>query len=262
MNLYNQNIKNTVFWTEEGSAELMIIDRIAVKQHAKEIIRTSKPSMVTAGLIFMLLSVLISYLSLRLTGVDYDAMTKIMRASSEGRAEAAMNLLMRAMPSTGETLIDLLLHLALSIVGVGFTLFTLNTIRNNSPVYGNLLDGFGMMPRLLWLLILESLFIMLWSLLFVIPGIIAAYRYSLAVYVMIDHPELSAMDCLRESKRLTTGFKSQLFMLDLSFILWLLVSSLPVIGYAVQVYLTPYMETAKALYYEQIRQQGSEWQFI
>ena len=217
--------------------------------------------MITAGLIFTLLGVLISYLSLRLTGMDYETMTRIMQASSEGRSEAAMQLLMRSVPGTGETLIDLLLHLALSVVSVGFTLFTLNTIRGNAPVYGNLLDGFGMMPRLLWLLILESLFIVLWSLLFVIPGIIAAYRYSLAVYVMIDHPELGAMDCLRESKRLTTGYKSQLFLLDLSFILWLLLSSLPVIGFAVQVYLTPYMETAKALYYEQIRQQGSEWQF-
>jgi uncharacterized membrane protein len=216
--------------------------------------------MITAGLIFTLLAVLISYLSLRLTGVDYDDMTRIMQASSEGRSDAAMTLLMRAMPTTGETVIDLLLHLALSIVSVGFSLFTLNTIRGNAPVYGNLLDGFGMMPRLLWLLILEFVLIMLWSLLFVIPGIIAAYRYSLAVYVMIDRPELSAAECLRESKRLTAGYKSQLLLLDLSFVLWLLLSSLPVIGYAVQVYLTPYMETAKVLYYEQIRQNRNEWQ--
>ena len=173
-----------------------------------------------------------------------------------------MQLMTRAMPTAGESLIDLLLHLALSVVSVGFTIFTLNTIRQNAPDFGNLLDGFGLMPRLLWLLILESIFVMLWSLLFVIPGIVAAYRYSLAVYIMIDHPELSAMDCIRESKRMTRGFKSQLFMLDLSFVLWLLLCSLPVIGYAVQVYLTPYMETSKALYYEQIRVQGSEWQFV
>ena len=240
----------------------MTIDRGAVKQNAREIIRSSRPSMITAGLIFTLLGVLISFLSLRLTGVAYDDMVGILQASSEGRADAAMQLMTRAMPGPGESLIDVLLHLALSVVSVGFSIFTLNTIRHNTPDFGNLLDGFGMMPRLLWLLILEAIFIMLWSMLFVIPGIIAAYRYSLAVYIMIDHPELSAMDCIRESKRLTQGFKSQLFKLDLSFILWLLLSSMPVIGYAVQVYLTPYMETAKVLYYEQIRVQGSEWQVI
>ena len=245
-----------------GKCFTMTIDRIAVKQNAKEIIRTSKPSLITAGLIFTLLAVLINFLSLRLTGVAYDDMVGILQASSEGRAEAAMQLMTRAMPTAGESLIDVLLHLALSVVSVGFTIFTLNTIRKNAPDFGNLLDGFGLMPRLLWLLILESIFVMLWSLLFVIPGIVAAYRYSLAVYIMIDHPELSAMDCIRESKRMTQGFKSQLFMLDLSFVLWLLLCSLPVIGYAVQVYLTPYMETSKALYYEQIRVQGSEWQFV
>ena len=245
---------------EQGSALQMTIDRPAVKQQAKEIIRTSKPSLITAGLIFTLLSVLISFLSLRLTGVAYEDMTGILQASSEGRTEAAMQLMSRAMPGPGESLIDVLLHLALSVVSVGFTIFTLNTVRKNAPDFGNLLDGFGMMPRLLWLLILEALFVMLWSCLFVIPGIIAAYRYSLAVYIMIDHPELGAMDCIRESKRMTQGYKAQLFKLDLSFLLWLLLSSLPVVGYAVQVVLTPYMETARALYYEQIRTQGSEWQ--
>ena len=137
----------------------------------------------------------------------------------------------------------------------------INTVRQTGPVFGNLLDGFGMLPRLLFLLVLQYAFIILWSLLFLIPGIIAAYRYSLAVYVMIDHPEYTAMDCLRESKRLTNGYKAQLFTLDLSFILWLLLTALPVLGYAAQVYVTPYMETARVLYYEKIRlqQNGSSF---
>ena len=238
----------------------MLIDRIAVKQQSREILRTSRPSMITAGLIYTLLAMLISYLSLRLTGVSLETMNSIMQAASSGQSEAAMNLLARATPGPGESLIDLLLQLALSVVSVGFTIFTLNTIRRAGPVFANLLDGFGMMPRLLWLIILQYFFIALWSLLFVIPGIVAAYRYSMAVYIMIDHPELSAMDCIRESKRMTYGYKSQLFQLDLSFILWLLLSGMPVIGYAVQVYLTPYMETARALYYERIRGPENEWQ--
>ena len=238
----------------------MLIDRIAVKQQSREILRTSRPSMITAGLIYTLLAMLISYLSLRLTGVSIETMNSVMQAASSGQSEAAMNLLTRATPGPGESLIDLLLQLALSVVSVGFTIFTLNTIRRAGPVFANLLDGFGMMPRLLWLIILQYFFIALWSLLFVIPGIVAAYRYSMAVYIMIDHPELSAMDCIRESKRMTYGYKSQLFQLDLSFILWLLLSGMPVIGYAVQVYLTPYMETARALYYERIRGPENEWQ--
>ena len=245
-----------------GKCRIMLIDRIAVKQQSKEIIQSSKPSLITAGLIFTILAVLISYLSLRLTGVDLDAMNRIMKAASSGQSETAMNLLAKASPEPHESLIDLLLQLALSVVSVGFTIFTLNTVRKTAPVLENLLDGFGMMPRVLWLIILQYVFIALWSLLFVIPGIIAAYRYSLAVYILIDHPEFSAMDCIRESKRMTNGYKMQLFQLDLSFILWLFLSGLPVIGYAVQVYLTPYMETARALYYEKIRCADNEWEIV
>ena len=239
----------------------MTIDRVSVKLQAKEIIRLSQPSMLQLALIYTLLSLLFGWLSLRLTGVDQDTLTKAMQLSSAGRTEAAMTILEKALPGPGASLMDLLLKLALSIVGVGFSIFVINTVRQTGPVFGNLLDGFGMLPRLIFLLILQYVFILLWSLLLLVPGIIAAYRYSLAVYVMIDHPEYSAMDCLRESKRLTNGYKAQLFMLDLSFILWLLLTALPFLGYAAQVYVTPYMETARVLYYEQIRmlQNGSSF---
>ncbi len=208
----------------------MIIDRTAAKLQAKQLIRESQPSMLTAALLYTLLTALIGWLSLRLTGVDTNTMNEMLQLAS-----------------------DSLLRLAMAVVGVGFSLFVMNSVRRSQPAIGNLLDGFGMFPRVLFLIILQIVLIFLWSLLLVIPGIIAAYRYSFAVYVMIDHPEMSAMDCLRESKRLTTGYKRQLFLLDLSFIFWFLLTMIPVVGYIAQVYVTPYMESARVLYYEQIR---------
>ena len=231
----------------------MIIDRTAAKLQAKQLIRESQPSMLTAALLYTLLTALIGWLSLRLTGVDTNTMNEMLRLASEGNSEAVMEMMTKATPSAGASLIDSLLRLAMAVVGVGFSLFVMNSVRRSQPAIGNLLDGFGMFPRVLFLIILQIVFIFLWSLLLVIPGIIAAYRYSFAVYVMIDHPEMSAMDCLRESKRLTTGYKRQLFLLDLSFILWFLLTMIPMIGYIAQVYVTPYMESAKVLYYEQIR---------
>ena len=231
----------------------MIIDRTAAKLQARQLIRESQPSMLTAALLYTLLTALIGWLSLRLTGVDTNTMNEMLQLASEGNSEAVMELMTRATPSAGASLIDSLLRLAMAVVGVGFSLFVMNSVRRSQPAIGNLLDGFGMFPRVLFLIILQIVFIFLWSLLLVIPGIIAAYRYSFAVYVMIDHPEMSAMDCLRESKRLTTGYKRQLFLLDLSFIFWFLLTMIPIIGYVAQVYVTPYMESAKVLYYEQIR---------
>ncbi len=220
----------------------MIIDRTAAKLQAKQLIRESQPSMLTAALLYTLLTALIGWLSLRLTGVDTNTMNEMLRLASEGNSEAVMEMMTKATPSAGASLIDSLLRLAMAVVGVGFSLFVMNSVRRSQPAIGNLLDGFGMFPRVLFLIILQIVFIFLWSLLLVIPGIIAAYRYSFAVYVMIDHPEMSAMDCLRESKRLTTGYKRQLFLLDLSFILWFLLTMIPIIGYVAQVYVTPYMK--------------------
>ena len=231
----------------------MYIDRAAVKLEAKGLIRDSKPSMIAAAVIYTVLGAVIGFLSLRLTGVDSSVAEKMFEAANAGNSEALANLILKALPGKGETLLDLLLQLALAVVSVGFSLFVVNSVRRTGAVYGNLLDGFGMMPRVLFLIILEYLFIALWSMLFVIPGIVAAYRYSLAVYIMLDHPELSAMDCIRESKRMTRGYKMQLFLLDLSFLLWWFLSALPVVGYAVQIFLTPYVETARVLYYERIR---------
>ena len=231
----------------------MIIDRTADKLQARQLISESHPSMLTAALLYTLLTALIGWLSLRLTGVDTNTMNEMLRLASEGNSEAVMEMMTKATPSAGASLIDMLLRLAMAVVGVGFSLFVMNSVRRSQPALGNLLDGFGMFPRVLFLIILQIVLIFLWSLLLVIPGIVAAYRYSFAVYVMIDHPEMSAMDCLRESNRLTTGYKRQLFLLDLSFILWFLLTMIPIIGYIAQVYVTPYMESARVLYYEQIR---------
>ena len=231
----------------------MSIDRPATKQRAKEIIRTSQPNMVLAGMIVVLLGALIGYLSLRLTGIDSKSIMKALEAANAGRTEQALAVLSKSSPGAGESLLDVLLRFAMSIVGIGFSFFVMNSVRKTGAVLANLLDGFAFMPRALLLLILEYIFIVLWSMLFLIPGIIAAYRYSFAVYLMIDHPEYSAMDCIRESKRMTNGYKGQLFILDLSFILWQLLSALPIVGYAAQMVLMPYRETSKFLYYEQIR---------
>ena len=90
--------------------------------------------------------------------------------------------------------------------------------------------------------------IFLWSMLFVIPGIIAAYRYRFAYYNLLSDDALSAGDAIRLSCRQTLGYKGELFMLDLSFIGWSLLSSLTM-G-LLNVWLTPYMTLCDLAYFE------------
>ncbi len=92
---------------------------------------------------------------------------------------------------------------------------------------GTLFDGFkDDFGQNLLLGLMTSIFVCLWSMLFVIPGIIKMYAYSMAFYVKADHPDYDWHQCLNESKRLTDGHKGELFVLDLSFIGWLIVGSL------------------------------------
>ena len=74
--------------------------------------------------------------------------------------------------------------------------------------------------------LLQKLFIALWSLLFIVPGIIKGYSYRMAPYIRADHPEMSAMDCIRVSKAMMDGQKKNAFVLDLSFLGWIVLEIL------------------------------------
>ncbi len=104
--------------------------------------------------------------------------------------------------------------------------------------------------------LLQGLFVFLWSLLFVIPGVIMAYAYSMAIYVANDNPELSAMDAIRKSRELMDGHKWDLFVLDLSFIGWILLCLLTCgIGFF---FLAPYIEMARVEFYRELTEQATE----
>jgi len=122
--------------------------------------------------------------------------------------------------SPAAELLDMAMSVMSYVLAVGFSYVALFISRRQKAGVGELFDVFSIFIRALCLVILKNIFITLWSLLFVIPGLIAAYRYSMAVFIMLERPDLSIMDCLRESKEMTMGSKGKLFLLDLSFLLW------------------------------------------
>lgn len=232
----------------------MTLDRPALKRRAKEIISTSKPSVISVGVVYLILSIVITTLSARLMGLNISEseITNYMNYFSNGNYDAALQYIDRMQPPGGAHIIDLLLTIVRSVVEVGFIIFLLNTIRSAQPCFGNLLDGFGFIIKIIFLNFLMALFIALWSFLLIVPGIIAAYRYSQAIYILADDPTKPVMQCLRESKQIMVGHKLELFKLQLSFIGWGLLASLPYFGYAVQVWSLPYISMTYALYYEQL----------
>ena len=232
----------------------MTLDRPSLKRRAVEIIKSSQPKVMYVVVAYVVLTLIFGMLSARLMGVNYseEDIKNYSEYLLDENYDYAFDYLETMKPPFSSYAIDTLLTIVTSIVGAGFIIFLLNTIRGTGACLGNLLDGFGIFFRIFILNLLEAVFIGLWSLLLVFPGIIAAYRYSMAIYLLVDHPELSPMDCIRESKRMMTGHKAELFVLDLSFIGWYLLSAIPVVGYFVRIWTVPYIGMTKALYYEQL----------
>jgi len=114
------------------------------------------------------------------------------------------------------------------ILSAGCFLYCMGVRRGERMEYLTLFDGFSFAGKIILLYLEMFLFVFLWSLLLVVPGIIALYRYRFAILNLCENPSMGVNQALELSKRQTYGYKSQLFMLDLSYLLWILLSSLPV----------------------------------
>ncbi len=99
--------------------------------------------------------------------------------------------------------------------------------------------------------LLQAIFIWLWSLLFVIPGIVKSYAYSMSFFLKVDHPEYDWKTCLDESRKMMNGHKMDLFIQDLSFIGWMIVGSL-CFGVGT-LWVSAYMQAARAQFYENLK---------
>lgn len=98
---------------------------------------------------------------------------------------------------------------------------------------------------------LRSLYTFLWMLLLIVPGIIKAISYSMTPFILAEHPNLTASQAIDLSKQMMDGHKMDLFILDLTFIGWSLLSALTLgIGF---LWLNPYTNAAHAAFYRQLQ---------
>ena len=110
---------------------------------------------------------------------------------------------------------------------LGLTLFFLAMFRRQIVGIGDVFLGFERYGKALGLFLFQGLFIVLWSLLFLVPGIIAAIRYSQAFFILADDPNKGIHQCMDESKMMMRGNKAKYFCLSLSFIGWGILASIP-----------------------------------
>lgn len=145
---------------------------------------------------------------------------------------------------------------AIIIIGpmsYGLAYVYLKQSRDNSEIkLYNIFEGFkSNFVETFIIGLMTSVLTFLWSLLFVIPGIIKAYAYSMSYYISIDHPDYSWKQCIDESIRIMKGHKWEKFILDLSFIGWMFVGSFCMgVG---TLWVTPYINATGANFYESIK---------
>lgn len=122
-----------------------------------------------------------------------------------------------------------------------------NELLNDNDLY----FGFQDFAKGFILYLLQSLFISLWSLLFIIPGIIKSFAYSMAYFIQIDNPNLKATECLDRSQKMMMGHKWDYFCLIFSYLGWVLLSCLT-FGILL-IWVLPKMNQASYLFYQSIK---------
>ena len=134
---------------------------------------------------------------------------------------------------------------------LGFAVMALKMGRDAKIELKDLFCGFNSFGSAFFLSLLTGIFIILWSLLFLIPGIIACFRYSMAYFILADNPDMKAMAAIKKSKEIMKGRKWEFFVFELSFFGWYLLGMIT-LGFA-YIYIGPYMEAAAAKFYDLIK---------
>ena len=155
-------------------------------------------------------------------------------------------------------LIGLVLFILALPLTWGFQTLFLGAVRGGEATAKDMFEGYNkeLFSRVLTTTLLYYVYIFLWSLLLLIPGFIKSYSYAMTPYILKDNPEMKNNAAIEESMRMMDGHKLELFLLDLSFIGWAILSILTCcIGF---LWLVPYMNMARVNFYEDLKKASVE----
>lgn len=262
----------------------MEINRAAIKGNAKYAMAQAKPNVMLVSLVFILITSVLSILYSSVVNLFYTDVPwqdLLFEVVTKERLYYIITRLLKDISPLAAVL-GFALSIMSRVIIAGYTFYTLNVSRLLPAGYGNLFDGFNIFIRVLVLEFLVGFFVFAWSLLLVIPGIIAtfkysqslylffdnlysylyfdslysywyfnsqlltnvfiifmwslllmisniivSYRYRLTLYLAFDNPEMSPLACITASKDLMKGRKWEFFVLELSFMGWMFLCSIP-----------------------------------
>lgn len=246
-----------------------------LRQHLKFIARGylshAKPSPLMVGIAALGIHAVLSILDSEVTNAPMnnqliaEAYQQFMTNNNYNQFVNTVNSIQ---PTFGQSVLSTLLSLMVLMISTGIVIYVITEARWHKGSYGNLLDALPILLRVVWYQIVTTVYIALWSMLLVIPGIIASYRYRQGLYILLDHPEMSVSECIHASKNMMQGKKLELFWLDMSFLSWTLGESFVLMAFTavfggtsylptillipMSAFIRMYMEFTMFLYYEHL----------
>lgn len=223
----------------------MEINRKAIKHNALLLLAQTRPSPILVILVYILIDTVLSELVMQVSGLS-KAMETMMTEYQKGDFNYIPDM---PSPSAWAWVLIAALTVMVIVLFAGLLLYCLRICQLQKAGVGDLFDGFALFGKFLGLALVEFVFIYLWSLLLIVPGILAFYRYRQAFYILLENPELGILECLRRSTQMMDGRKWELFVLDLSFLGWYILTWLP----GAIVWVEPYTRITYTNYYLALR---------
>lgn len=136
-------------------------------------------------------------------------------------------------------------------LNVGLYSYILKMVRGESYDKDDIFKFIGNIFPIIVISLLVTIFCILWSILFIIPGIIASLSYSMVYLIYVDDSSMSPMDYLYKSKEMMNGYKWNYFVFGLSFLGWILFS-IVTLGIGL-IWVIPYVTVAEVVYYDELK---------
>ena len=215
-----------------------------LKRKSAELINFSSPSPYYITIVYVIITHALSTLSMNIGGQPF---VLNMDAFNAGNYDALITYAPENVTAAASAFM-LAAEIIFVMLDWGYQSYSLHVARKQKSGYFDLMDGFFIFFRALAMQIVKGILVYFGLLLFVIPGILIAYLYSMSQRLQLDHPEWSPFRCMRESRRLMIGRLKEYFLLRLSLLGWNIIAILPVTSILAK----PYVTLCLTQYYLQI----------
>lgn len=217
-----------------------MLNRAQLKAEAKSITKGAAVSAYVFTLIYLVITFVLNMILEFATGSTAAELSTVL--------EMEIPFPTLGLPPLMVTFLSILISLVTVVLSAGYLLYNMGVRKGRTMPYATMFDGFTFVGKIIILEILVFVYVFLWSLLFLIPGIIAGYRYRFALYNLCENPQISPSEALRMSKAQTRGHKWELFVLDLSFLGWNILCGLT-LG-ILSIWIMPYIQQTDIGYFE------------